>query len=158
MRAASWRSSGRAAVFALVLGGLAAAGCYRTAALASLDPAPDKRIVAELTAVGSEEMAGWIGEAAVGIEADVIRWGEAEAELALLRVHHRGSRSVQWNREHVLFSVAALRNVRERTLDTRRTATFVGGLTTAATILAVMFIRSVAVGDGDNGGGTDPPH
>lgn len=135
-----------------------AAGCYRTLELPSLDPVPDTRIVADITPVGAEEMAPWIGADASGLEAVVLRWGDTEAELAVLRVDHRGTRSIQWNQERVVFPVATLRNVRERRLDTARTAAFVGGVTTVATALAIAFVRFVGSNGGDgNGGGTDPP-
>lgn len=148
---------GRRVVAVLVLVSLT--GCYRTTELATIAPEPGTRVVADLSPTGAEQMAPWIGPEATGIEGHVIRWTEAEAELALLRVDHRGSSGIQWNQERIVFPEAVLRNVQERTLDTGRTAAFVGGLTTVTAILAVAFLRAVG-GSSDNGGngGTDPPH
>jgi hypothetical protein len=148
------RRIGRAALALLLCGGLA--GCYRTTELAvAAPPRPEMRIVADLSPVTAEQMAPLIGADAVGIEAEVVHWGETEAELALLRVDHRG-RSIIWNGERVQFPLDGLRNVQERTLDPRRTALFVGGATTVAMALAVMFVRHLGFGDENGGGGTDP--
>jgi hypothetical protein len=99
-------------------------------------------------------MASWIGEEAVEIEGRVLRWDDTEAELAMLRVDHRGARSVLWNSERVVFPVGTLRDVRQRRLHTGRTAAFVGSVAAVATVLAIAFFRFV--GPGDEGGGGDP--
>lgn len=156
MRAGRSRGISPSAGAAMLLCSLAGAGCYRTTELDSMVPAPETRIVAQLSPTGAEEMATWIGEDAVGLEAHVVRWDGTEVELAMLRVDHRGQRSIQWNGERVVFPEPALRNVRERSLDTGRTAAFVGAVGTAATILAIIFLRSLGFGDNGNGGGTDP--
>lgn len=133
-------------------------GCYRDVGLPVAQPSPNARVVVELSAVGAEQMAGWIGPDAVEVEGQVIRWDETEAELALLRVDHRGSRSTPWNREQIVFPIAGLRDIRQRKLDTGRTAAFIGSLATAATVLAVVFFRFVGPGDEGSGGGPDPVH
>jgi len=151
------RRTGRRTVAALLLFSLM--GCYRTTSLETMVPAPGTRIVADVSPVAAEELAQLIGPDATGLEGHVVRWNETEAELALLRVDHRGGRGVQWNQEHVVFPDAALRNIQERTLDTGRTALFVGGLATVTTILAVVFLRSVGISGGNgSGGGPDPVH
>jgi hypothetical protein len=147
------------AVLALVLCAPTFTGCYRAVELSAPEPAPETRIVARLSPVGAEEMAPWIGADAVGVEAQVVRWGAEQIELRLLRVDHdNGQRSVFWNQERVVFPATALRNVQERRLDPTRTAAFVAGVSTVATVLAIAFIRATFQGGDDGGGGTDPVH
>jgi hypothetical protein len=153
------RTVRRKAVLALILCAPAFTGCYRTVELAAPGPAPETRIVARLSPVGAEEMAPWIGADAVAIEAHVVRWGEDQAELRLLRVDHdNGQQSVLWNQERVVFPATALRDVQERRLDPTRTAVFIAGVTTVATVLAISFIRFAFQGGDDGGGGVDPVH
>jgi hypothetical protein len=135
---------------------LLASGCYRTTDLAT-EPTPETRVLAQLSPVGAEQMAPLIGVDAIAVEAEVIRWGSSDVELALLRVDHRG-RSILWNREPVIFPVGTLRDVQERRLDTTRTALFAGGVTTVAVVLGVAFIRHLFVADEGPGNGTDPIH
>jgi hypothetical protein len=112
----------------------------------------------DLSAAGAEQMERWIGPDAVEVEGRVVRWDDTEAELALLRVDYRGSRSTLWNRERVVFPTAAFRDIRQRRLDTGRTAAFVGSVATAATVLAVIFFRFVGTSEDGSGGGPDPVH
>jgi hypothetical protein len=158
IRAVRGGKVGRRALAVVLLSSLAATGCYRSVELGAVAPVPGMRITAELSPVGAEDMAQLIGPEAVGVEGRVIRWDATETELALLRVDHRGT-SVQWNQERVVFPESALRRVRERTLDTPRTAAFVGGVAAVSTVLAIAFLRSLGFGsdDGSNGG-SDPPH
>jgi hypothetical protein len=146
----------RQAILTILLCGPSITGCYRSVELASPQPEPNARVIVDLGPAGAEQMARWIGPEAVEIEGQVVRWDDAEAELALLRVDHRGSRSVLWNGERVIFPAGSLRDVRQRRLDTGRTAVFVGGVATAATILAILFFRFVGPGDEGSGGGPDP--
>jgi hypothetical protein len=151
------RTVRRKAILALILGAPIFTGCYTSVELAGPEPAPEARISARLSPVGAEEMAPWIGADAVGIEAHVVRWGAEQIELRLLRVDHdNGQRSVFWNQERVVFPTIALRNVRERRLEPTRTAAFVAGVTTVATVLAIAFIRATFQGGDDGGGGVDP--
>jgi hypothetical protein len=152
----SWWSCGSRAILALLVCLGAAAGCYRTTDLAT-EPAPETRVVAQLSPVGAEQLAPLIGADALGVEAEVVSWGSSGAELALLRVDHRG-RSVLWNRERVVFPAGTLRDVQERRLDTTRTALFAGGVTTVAAVLGVAFIRYLFVADEGPGNGPDPVH
>jgi hypothetical protein len=102
-------------------------------------------------------MAPLIGEDALALEGIVRRWDSAEVELSLVRVEHRGPRGVQWGGERVTFRADALRDVRERKLDTGRTAGFVAAVAAGAVALAVLFIRYVVSSDDGGPGGTDPP-
>jgi hypothetical protein len=151
---ARWWSRGSRATLALLVCLLAAAGCYRTTDLAT-EPAPETRIVAQLSPVGAEQLARLIGAEAVAVEGEVVSWGSSGAELAVIRVDHRG-RSALWNRERVVFPAGTLRDVKERRLDTTRTALFAGGVATAVTTLGILFIRHLFTADDPIGGGTDP--
>ena len=119
-------------------------------------PAPATRVVAELTGSGAEQMAGWIGQDAVRIEAEVVEARADEWDLSVLRVDHR-TMSIPWNGEVVTFPTSTLRDVRERRLDGIRTAAFVGGVTGVAVALAVSFIRFAGIGDDASGGPPLPP-
>jgi hypothetical protein len=151
------RSLSRRLTGLVLLCSFAVTGCYRAVAVPET-PAPATRIVATLSPAGAEALAATIGADAVEVEGHVVRWSDTEAELELVRVDYRGPRSVLWNRERVVFPVTALRDVRQRTLDTRRTAAFVGAVATTVTVLAIIFFRFVGGSDEGGNGGTDPAH
>lgn len=148
--------SARRACLLTFLLGVGLTGCYRTAELSTPVPSPGTRIVAELTPTGAERMERWIGAEPVGVEARVAEVRPEEWELSLLRVDHRGSPSIQWNGEPVVFPVEVLRGVRERQLDAIRTGAFGVVLGTTLFILARNFM-SAQLSD-ENGGGVDPVH
>ena len=127
--------------------------CYTTRPLASPVPSRETRVLAALSDQASVQMAPLIGSDAAAVEGIVADVRENEWELRLLRVEQKRGQSVFWNRESVVFPAGSFVSVRERRLNTTRTALLAGGITAGAIVLA----RLIGLGGFFSEGGDDPP-
>lgn len=118
---------------------LATAACYSHQALNTPVPAPQTRIVAEVTDIGRTALGNAIGVGATEVEGVVVTADSATWILALLRVGYRAGPDAPWNREHVTFPRYALTDARERTLNRRKSWLAAGAITVAALLAARLF-------------------
>ena len=129
-------------------------GCYTQYPLGMTVPAPQTRVIAQITDTGTVAMGNAIGPGATEVEG-VVAEADANAwKLSMLRVDQRGSASTLWNREVVTFPRYALTNVSAKRLDKRKS------WTAAVLIAATAFLAARAFGAFDisgEPGGTTPP-
>src|SRR5690606_6404094 len=118
------------------------AGCYTTAPLATPEPLPGTRIVAELTPEASVDLASRIGAGAARVEALT---GDVESgnwELFVIGVADASGQYVPWKRERLVVQRSALASVQVRRLSRTRTV-----LATVGTIAATVLVgRAFGVG------------
>jgi len=149
MRNSSFRRPIACVVLALQM------GCYTTVPLAESLPAPQSRIVAQLTDQGTVDMANAIGPGAQEVEGIVVRADANSWTLRLVRVDQRGGISTPWNREEVMFPRSALTRVEVKHLDKKRSWLFAGMLT-ALTVIAGATFGVFTIG-GEETGPPAPP-
>jgi hypothetical protein len=133
---------------------LAATACYVERPLGTSVPAPDTRVVAQVTDEGTVAMANLIGGGATAVEGVVASADGSSWELSLLKVRNREG-TVTWNRERVIFPRAVLTNARERSLDTTRSWIAAGAVLAGALLAGVLF--DVVGGGGDETPDPIPP-
>jgi len=130
------------------------AGCYSETPLTTPVPAPETRIVAQVTDSGDVAMGNALGPGAVKVEG-VIAAADADAwRLRMVRVDYRGGTSTLWNRELVSFPRSTLANPTQKRLDKQRTWLAAGLITGTALLAARLF---GAVGGGANPETQPPP-
>ena len=130
------------------------AACYTQGPLTTPVPAPETRIVAQVTDSGVVAMNNALGPGAVEVEGVI---AEADADswrLRMVRVDYRGGTSTLWNRELVSFPRATLFRPTEKRLDKRRTWLAAGIITVTALLAARLF---GAIGGGGNPETPPPP-
>src|SRR4051812_6934381 len=86
----------RLSVLVLLAGAIA---CYDRVPLGMAVPVPGTRVIASLTDVGADRMAGKIGLAAIEIEGIVESATDSAWSIHLIRVDQRGGGSSLWNQE-----------------------------------------------------------
>jgi len=123
--------------------------------LAQPMPAPDTRIVAQVTDTGVLAMSNALGPGAREVEGIVAGADSASWDLRLLRVDYRGGSSVVWNGEPVRFPRSALSQAMERRFSKPRSWILAGAITASA-LLAARFMG--VIGGGSGGDETGPPH
>jgi hypothetical protein len=134
---------------------LAAVGCYTQRPLVTPVPEPGSRIVAQLTDVGVVEMSNAIGSGAIQVEGLIVKADATAWSMNLLRVDHRGTGSIAWNRELVTFPRSVLTGVSEKRLD-RRKSWVAGGILVAGAYLAARLLGSAGA-DSSRDGSPVPP-
>jgi len=128
--------------------------CYTQGPLTAPVPAPETRIVAQVTDSGDVAMGNALGPGAVKVEG-VIAAADADAwRLRMVRVDYRGGTSTLWNRELVSFPRSTLANPTQKRLDKQRTWLAAGLITGTALLAARLF---GAVGGGANPETQPPP-
>jgi len=130
------------------------AACYTQALLPTPIPAPDTRIVAEVTDTGVLAMSNAIGPGATEVEGIVAGADATSWDLRMLRVDYRNGMSVPWNRELVRFPRSALSQATERRFSKGR-SWIMAGLLTSTAFLAARFLG--VLGGGDNTDNQPPP-
>jgi hypothetical protein len=143
----------RRATAALLVGTLA--GCYAQKPIGVAVPAPNARVVAQLTDLGQAEMANALGPGAYEVEGDVYEATPDTVKLLMRRVEQRGGFSTTWKQEMVAFPRATLNNVSVKTLSTQRSWIAAIGIT-AGVIALSRLIGGLAGGIPDRGGIVDP--
>jgi hypothetical protein len=125
-------------------------GCYVQRPLETPVPAPQMRIVAQVTDSGAVAVGSRLGPGAVQVEGVVATADESAWNLKLLRVDYRGGTSNTWNRELVTFPRFALSNATERRVNKTR-SWLLAGLIGAGAILASQLFSEFSSGEGDDG-------
>ena len=128
--------------------------CYAQRPLALPVPAAATRVVATVTDSGIVAMTSAIGPGATEVEGVVVLANANNWTLAMLRVEHRGRRSVMWNGERVTFPRDALTNVTERTFDKKRSLLTAGVIT--ASVVLIGGLLGAITGGGDEGEQSGP--
>jgi hypothetical protein len=134
---------------------LSLGACYSHQPIGTTVPTPNSRVVAQLTDMGSEQMAQMIGPSAYEVEGDVYVVTSDTIKLLMRRVEQRGGISTTWRQEQVAFPRAALTGVRVKTLSKGR-SWFAAGALVGGAILLAKFIRAATSGVPDRGGVVDP--
>lgn len=135
------------------------AACYASTPLATPEPSPGIRIVAELTPEASVDLASRIGAGAVSVEAVTGEVENGDWELYVIRVADASGHSVPWNRERLVLHRSALASVQARRLSRTRTALATVGTIAAAVLLGRTFGEGGVIGGtGGRGPGTSPVH
>lgn len=122
------------------------AGCYMQSPLPSPIPAPETRIVAQVTDTGVLAMSNAIGPQATEVEGIVAGADANSWDLRMLRVEFRNGQSVEWNRELVRFPRSALSQATERRFSKGR-SWIMAGLLTSTAFLAARFLGVIGGGD-----------
>jgi hypothetical protein len=130
------------------------AACFIESPLAGPVPAPNTRIVAQVTDTGELAMKSAIGPDATEVEGIVEDADATSWNLRLLRVEYRNGQSVTWNRELIRFPRSALSQATERRFSNKRSWLMAGILTSTA-FLAARFLG--VIGGGDNTPAPPPP-
>ena len=108
---------------------VALTACYNTVPLGFAVPEPEARVIARLTDIGADRMAGAIGVAATEIEGIVESATDSIWRLRLVRVDQRGGVSTVWSRELVSFPRSALTSPTEKRLDKKKSWMAAGAVT-----------------------------
>ncbi len=130
------------------------AACYTEQPIDMPVPAPDMRIVAQVTDTGRIAMANAIGVGAMEVEGIVTGADATSWDLQMLRVSYRGGQSVLWNKEAIRFPRSSLTDATERRFSNKR-SWLVAGLVTSTALLAARFFGFL--GGGDNTDKPPPP-
>lgn len=117
-------------------------------------PAPETRIVAQVTDSGVLAMSRAIGSGATEVEGIVADADATSWDLRLLRVNYRNGQSVTWNRELIRFPRSALSQASERRFSKGR-SWIMAGLLTSTAFLAARFLG--VIGGGENIEKPPPP-
>jgi hypothetical protein len=132
------------------------AACYTEQPIDMPVPAPDMRIVAQVTDTGRVAMSNTLGVGAMEVEG-VVAGADATAwDLRMLRVSYRGGQSVMWNKELIRFPRAAVTNATQRRFSNKR-SWLLAGLITSSALLAARFL-GVLGGGGNTDTPPPPPH
>jgi hypothetical protein len=129
-------------------------GCYKWTPLEAADPAPGTRIAVELTPVGSDTLARFVGPNATGIEGRVVQATGSDLLLAVSVVRKRNGGEEFWKGEMVSIPQATISGLRQRRLAAGRTALFAGAV---AALGATVGVAASSGGSGGGGGGGGPP-
>ena len=114
---------------------LTQAACYTARPLDVGIPAPNTRVIAQLTDSGTVAMANALGPGGVEVEGIVESADASGWTLRMLRVDQRGGISTLWNREAVTFPRYTLTRLTEKRIDRKKSWAF-AGLLTAAVVIA----------------------
>ena len=133
----------RSGVLMLLIG---MGACWVETPIGTAVPAPETRVVAQVTDSGTVAMASLIGAGATAVEGVVASADAASWELALLEVRHRDGSAIGWNRERVVFPRSALADPRERRIDRTRSWLAAGAVAVGAILAAGLFD---VIGGGD---------
>lgn len=111
-----------------------ATACYDRTPLGLSAPAPEARVIARLTDLGAQQMAGRIGPAATEIEGYIDSATDSVWRIRLVRVDQLGGYSTRWSQELVEFPRSALNAPTERRLNKRKSWLMAGAVAAAVTI------------------------
>ncbi len=131
-----------------------ASGCYMQRPLDVTPPPPSTHLMAQLTDSGTVALSNALGPGALGVEGVVAAADAQSWTLQMLRVDHRDGRTIEWNREQVVFPRAVLSQPMVKVLDKKRSWMAAGGIVIGAFVLAQTFDL---FGSPDEEGDEPPP-
>jgi hypothetical protein len=129
-------------------------GCYKYSPLATTHPAVGARIAVDLTPVGMDTLARFVGPHVTAIEGRVIAATDSALLLAVSVVRKRNGEEDFWKGETVSIPPAAVSGLRQRRLATGRTLLVAGAV---AAVGATVGAAASSGGGGGGGGGGGPP-
>jgi hypothetical protein len=133
----------------------ALSGCYKWTPLETVTPASGTRIAVDLTSVGTDTLARYVGPNAVAIEGRVLEAEASDLLLAVSVVRKRNGEEDFWKGEAVSIPRATISGLRQRRLAAGRTLLVAGAVAAlGATVGAAA--SSGGSGGGGNGGGPPP--
>lgn len=124
---------------ALAAGLILATACYDRAPIGLSTPAPETRVIASLTDLGAQAMAGKIGPAATEIEGFIQSATDSVWRIRLVRVDQLGGYSTMWSQEVVDFPRSALNAPVERRLNKKKSWLMAGAVTIAVSLARFAF-------------------
>lgn len=130
-------------------------GCYRYVAVGDGDLLPGVTIAVDLTPLGTDTLARWIGPGMVALEGRLLEADPAELTLGVTAVRGPGGVESYWKGETVRVPRLGVAAVRERRVSYLRSA-LAGSLVVAAA-LAVGETTGGSTGAPPGGGQPPPP-
>lgn len=124
---------------ALVAGFAIVTACYDRKPIGLATPQPESRVIAALTDIGAQQMAGRIGPAATEIEGYIDSATDSVWRIRLIRVDQLGGYSTAWAQEIVDFPRSALNAPVERRLNKKKSWMMAGVVTVAAVMARYAF-------------------
>lgn len=105
---------------------LVTTGCYESVPLGSVDPAPGKEVVVEITSVGAARLAQYIGPRAMSLTGNLIAAETDSLKVAVNVVTRDDGEDQFWKGEAVTISRTDIARIAERRLSPLRTSLAVG--------------------------------
>ncbi|HMC56542.1 MAG TPA: hypothetical protein VKH19_15305 [Gemmatimonadaceae bacterium] len=136
---------------------VAGSACFKNTPIGLGIPAPETRIIASVTDVGSDHMAKLIGVAATEVEGIVESATDSVWNLRVIRVDQRGGASTMWNRELVSFPRWALTSPSAKKIDKKRSWLFAGMIAATAFLAERLIIGAFSLDDAGRGPPEVPP-
>lgn len=124
---------------AIAAGFFFATACYDRKPIGLATPEPESRVIAALTDIGAQQMAGRIGPAAIEIEGYIESATDSVWRIRLIRVDQLGGYSTAWAQETVEFPRSALNAPVERRLNKKKSWAMAGVVTVAAVMARYLF-------------------
>jgi hypothetical protein len=143
----------RAVYWLVTLVGLT--GCFKYTPLATSSPALGARIAVDLTSMGSDTLARFVGPNVTGIEGRVLQVTASDLLLAVSVVRQRNGEEDFWKGETVSIPRGVILGMRQRHLSTSRTLLLAGAVAAAGATVGAAATGSSS-GGGGNGGGPPP--
>lgn len=124
---------------ALAAGLILATACYDRTPIGLTTPAPEARVIASLTDLGAQQMAGKIGPAATQIEGYIDSATDSVWRIRLVRVDQLGGSSTMWSQELVDFPRSALNAPVERRLNKKKSWLMAGAVAVGVSLARFAF-------------------
>ncbi|HYH78750.1 MAG TPA: hypothetical protein VEX86_03115 [Longimicrobium sp.] len=136
-----------------LLGVFVLQGCYSVTTVEPGALQPGSRVVASLTAEGSQQLAAQVGPRVVAVEGVLDQATPSQLSLRLVRTEGTNQVSTFWNQEEVIVPRPVIAQLSERRLNRPRSF-LVAGMIVGGALLAATLAGGVLTGDG--GDGPDP--
>jgi hypothetical protein len=140
----------------LLLSSFVLAGCYTQRPLEVAVPAPDTRVVAQVTDSGAVALGNTIGAGALEVEGVVTEATPEVWKLQVLRVDDKFGASNVWQRQVISFPRFALTRPRVKQLDKQRSWLAAGGIVLGAFAAGRLF-GGFITGEDPDPNPTPPP-
>jgi hypothetical protein len=126
--------------------------CYVTTPLVSTRPDPGTKLRVQLTDVGSDNLARYLGPGVTTVDGRLLQNSDSALALSVTQVAMRSGQEQFWKGEQVELPRASIAAVQERRLSKTRSVLLAGGIVAALLSLKI----SGAVGGSSSRGGGAP--